>query len=317
MKAKWVCVLFVSLFLLLTLTQTGQEGSSVQAQTAPTPCPECINDLNPLPGHGTAHGDRRILNIFLAEGWDSAQQRQNVSEALECARGQWNGTDDFNGRALRYDIRITTDRAQADIVVEGGVTASGCGRINVGSYPNTIRLGHITRANAVEHICGSISHELGHGMRLANDDSCLSIMNAVDGNCINAERVVTPNDIFRVNQHFETQPLCTTNLANANEDVDFDPCEGDPNCGDPCGGDPCCGDPCCGDPYCGDPCQGDPCCYDPCCGDPCCGDPNCGQECHTVCTQVCTTECTVWDDYGYCYWYEQVCDPPECHVECW
>jgi hypothetical protein len=100
---------------------------------------------------------------------------------------------------------------------------------------------------------------------------------------------------------------------------------GDPYCyagceyEDDCAGDPCCEDPeCCGDPCCLDPeCCGDPCCGDPeCCGDPCCGDPNCGQDCYQVCSQVCYTDCTAWDDYGNCYWYEEVCDPPDCEIQC-
>jgi hypothetical protein len=70
---------------------------------------------------------------------------------------------------------------------------------------------------------------------------------------------------------------------------------------DPCGGDPCCGDPCCGDP---------------CCGDECCGDPYCGEDCYEVCWEECDQVCTVEDDYGNCYWYEEVCYQ-NCEVDCY
>jgi hypothetical protein len=292
MKTKWGLILGVCLFLLLPVIFAKHEGTVVQAQTAPTPCPQCFSDMGRLPGHGDA-GGRRTINIYLGAGWDSAEQRAHLEEALTCARTAWNTTNDYNGRGLLYDLQVTTTQAQADIVIEGGATDDGCAQNNVGSYPNTVTMGPTTRANPVANVCSTLEHEIGHSLGLDQDDRCVSVMNSSGAGCTTTRRELTPNDIFRVNQHVESPQTCTSTLGGGGPEVD------------PCNGDPCCGDPCCNDPDCGDPCA---------------GDPYCNTYCYDVCEYQCgDNETCVWDDpctpgcdvFGndICWW--------DCHQECY
>lgn len=292
MKTKWGLILGVCLFLLLPFLPTKQGGTLVQAQTDPTPCPQCFSDMPRLPGHGDT-GGRRTINIFLGEGWDSAEQRATLEQALTCARSAWNTTNDFNGRALLYDLQVTTNRNQSDIVIEGGATLDDCAQNNPFSYPHVITMGAVTRANPLANVCSTLEHEIGHSLGLGpNDDRCVSVMNSSDATCRSSTRQLTPNDVFRVNQHVETPGLCTATLNGGPET-------------DPCNGDPCCGDPCCNDPDCGDPCA---------------GDPYCGMYCYDVCEYQCgDNETCAWDDPctpGCDLWGDEICWW-DCHQECY
>jgi hypothetical protein len=285
MKTKLWVILCAHLFVCCA-------SICVRAQ-APTPCPECYFNQAPLAGHSENNG-RRILNVFIEGGWDNANQASNVDAATRQAMNTWNTTRDHNGRNMLYEFRITTNRAEADVVVAPGTTSNGCGADQLGTgpgVPDTIRLGSVVRNHNVSDMAQGIEHEIGHVLRLANSYECITIMNTQISQCLHPDRYVTPNDIFRVNQHRETQPLCTSDVNGPNDTGGGG--------GDTCNGDPCCGDPCCGDPYCDDG----------------------GWEyCIQYTDYDCHRECIAWDYYlNRCHSeqdYINVCEPYT-YVECY
>ncbi|HYE16098.1 MAG TPA: hypothetical protein VD968_16790, partial [Pyrinomonadaceae bacterium] len=286
-------------------------------------CPGCFENETPMAGHTPTGGGRPYYAIYMDS---SATANPVYSNALNAAMTQWNNAP---GTAAGSQAPVSFRQwsgnpndplPQIVLKIEPlGTNKKGekiCGRLTAQSYPSSpgtiinyvLTLPPEAATWTQDRIRDVIAHELGHALGVDDvNQGCTSVMQQSSSDCkTSVHSGVERRDVDAAIKY-------ATNRADCDEERGDETQTGDPGGGD---GDPCGGDPCCGDPYCGDPCQGDPCCYDPYCGDPCRGDPNCGQECHTVCTQVCTTECTVWDDYGYCYWYEQVCDPPECHVEC-
>ncbi len=305
------------------------------AQTCPSGQPPCYSDAAPIPGHGPASslpaefncncpGDnRRVVTIRIDASWNvdtngnatPGQTNANVWNAVQCAKNQWNTVKDPTGFTTGYYFVVDQanhadpSSTRADITITratppaGGFASAGVGT----AAPYTISLspsnGNLNGgAFTATDLCGRVAHEIGHEIGIGNaTTSCNTIMSGANADGTRTRNQVTPNDVFRVNRHFDpaTQVNCTASRAAGQEPINEG--GGDPGGGDPCGGDPCCGDPCC---------------YDSCCGDPCCGDPYCGQQCYTVCTTYCYTACTAYDEYGDCYWWEEVCET-SCETQCY
>lgn len=320
--------LSISLGLILTLC------TLAYGQNCPAGEPPCKNQT-PLVGHGRADalpaefncncaGDnRRVVTVRIDSSWNvtdssGTHTNDNIWNAVQCAINQWNTVRDPTGfRSAYYLVIDQSARVSqpADITVVNQTPTSGAGFAQTTtSYPYQMRLapanGNLNGGQfTTTDLCGRVAHELGHKLGIT-DAGCASIMNGSNADGTRPHNTVTANDVYQVNRNFDpttrTNGYCTAPGTDNNEES-----TGGDGGGDPCGGDPCCGDPCCGDPCCGDPC-----CYDSCCGDPCCGDPNCGQQCYTVCTTYCYSACTVYDDYGYCYYWEEVCET-SCETQCY
>jgi hypothetical protein len=204
---------------------------------AQTPCPTCYSDKSPLSGHGVQQGDpfqRRVINVYVGEGWDSAAIKQKITDAVNCASSDWNDARDFNGQATPYYVQLTTTLSEADILVERGLDQNGGANNQIYDYPNTVHIDTAPQYFDDQDLCGLLKHEFGHSLLLDNEFGCSSIMN---GSYVGGDRItpnVTQNDVFRVNQQFYTPGLCT---AQAGVHSDPPPTGGggpqscpDPNC---------------------------------------------------------------------------------------
>lgn len=303
---------------------------SSQSPTCPAGQPVC-HTITPMGGHGTASGlpagfncncpsdGRRVINIFIDPSWGTTTNAR-IWNAVQCAVNKWNNaTDGANppnktGYYLQVDqnrqianppdITIKNQTPSTSPFASSTLTPSGWemrlapinATLSAGSHPD-------------EDVCGRVAHELGHILGLNGiSTDCFSVMHASNTDGTRSWNTVTANDVFQVNRNLDNTTR-TNGYCKPPQNLSDTPGEeggGDPGGGDPCNGDPCCGDPCCGDP----------CCGDPCCGDPCCGDPNCGQECYEVCVTYCYSACTVYDDYGECYWTEEICET-SCETQCY
>lgn len=286
-------------------------------------CPPCFNNQVPLLGHGGQPGDgRRRINVRIGTNWgvptnsnvwngvngyhDPSDTSNNMNGAID----KWNiatdGPPNFN-KTIYYFRGYQTDDSSVDILITKGLPGwSACAEIQIAhGLPYTIVLNADAANWPADWVASIIAHELGHAIGLGNYDQTTdpcsnTIMNGhKPASCEQLVKEIQHADVSQSNRNADTntRPSCEATAPTSS---------GDPGGGDPCGGDPCCGDPCCGDP----------CCYDSCCGDPCCGDPNCGQQCDTVCTTYCYSSCSAYDDYGYCYYWENVCET-SCETQCY
>ena len=319
---KRLALLSALVLLLLVYVITGwplNNARPTQAQTPLTGCPPQDNNYR-----GWAKGS----TVY----YDFSSMPSNIRPAIQSAIDKWNTANGNNGSHVNFapadanhpatmTVHVGTYQDSLGYHPAGTVMTTGTGGI-VTSASVTVDINNVgggwynqSDPSYATAILKVMLHEIGHTMGITDEvtpsqtEDCfgqtpgISVMNAMCG--VNDFTDNLPTNVTPCDQQSITQ---TTTYA--------DPCHGDPCCGDPCCGDVCCGDPCCGDACCGDPCCNDPCCGDPCCGDPCCGDPNCGMQCYTVCTTYCWSECTAYDDYGYCYWWDNVCET-DCGTQCY
>jgi len=255
-----------------------------------------------MPGHGPAEdgSGRRTILIKIDSSWGSTTNT-TIWNQTGASRTDWNNARDQFGNSTGYYLKVDQGTSTPDIIIKkGSVPAGSCATSSPTGPPYTITLpADIVNLNDAI-VRGRISHEIGHTLGLSNDESCGSIMNTSNADCTRTSNDVLVGDVAAVNRNFSPNRSTQCHADGTTSDT------GGGDNGDPCNGDPCCGDPCCGDP----------CCGDPCCGDPCCGDPNCGQECYTVCVTSCYSACTAYDDYGECYWTEEICET-SCETQCY
>lgn len=331
LKQRIILVTLVSLLSAVVLVfSTGAQTPA----TCPGGQPPCKNQ-NPLVGHGLAKNlpasfncncptdERRVVTLRIDSSWnvtDASGTHPNttIQTALQCAINQWNTKLDQNGNTTHYRLVLdqagsiaTSTGTSTDITVRNQApSAAGGFAETTTTYPYFINLapanGNLGGGTfTADDLCGRIAHEIGHKLGITDVGSpCNSIMDGANPDGTRDVNQIQTNDVQQVRNNFNpvtrTNGTCTAPGTDNNTEPIND------GGGDPCGGDPCCGDPCCGDP----------CCGDPCCGDPCCGDPNCGQECYEVCVTYCYSACTAYDDYGECYWTEEICET-SCETQCY
>ena len=204
-------------------------------------CPPCYNDNVIREGRGTEDG-RRVLNVYVEpQGWDSTEINQKMNAAALCATNRWNNSGGLNFEdKIPYKLKITTDRSEADIIIQRGLAEGGCGENNLsmGAGPDIIDLDSATQWGTDENACLLMSHEIGHSLGLDNDVSCYSIMNGVvaGSNCTMSSQAsaIQANDVERVRQNFNSQSTCTSSLLCPDADGDgVTTCAGDCNDNDP------------------------------------------------------------------------------------
>jgi|GEM_PF-4800272 len=320
---KRLALLFVLVVLLLVYVTTSWPLNNTVPTQAQTPLSGCP------PQDNTYRGWAKGSTVY----YDYSSMPENIRGSIQSAIDKWNTANGTNGSGVTFapadanhpatlTVHVGTYHDSGGFHPAGNTMTTGPGGIvtssNINIDINNMGGGWFSQSapSYQTAILKAMLHEIGHTMGITeevhlNEDgsTCFgqnagrSVMNAMCG--INETSNNLPTDVTPCDNQSITQ---TTTYA--------DPCHGDPCCGDACCGDVCCGDVCCGDPCCGDPCCGDPCCGDPCCGDPCCGNPSCGMQCYTVCTYYCWTDCTAYDDYGFCYWWENSCEM-DCATQCY
>ena len=260
-------------------------------------CPPCYKDQQRLVDrHGPGTSGRQLAKVYIDNSSFTPTELGAINPAVSSAISGWNSA--FNNRVTptqrsQYEFQATTDPSLADFVVKKGTPLFNCIGIDMSVYPHVINVGSnwFTASEAERE--GGMKHEIGHRMGIGHpaDDTSINcepfatIMRGAGSNCRGGDTQIGFNDIARHNQALSSPGNCTVNAPTTTY---YSP---------PGGGD-------------GDPCGGDM-----CCGDPCCGDPGCGEECNLVCDTWCYTSCTVYDDYGECYWWEEVCET-NCEWQC-
>lgn len=189
--------------------------------SAQNACVPCYYDSRILAGHGQTEDGRRILNVYVEpRGWDSGTIRGRMEAAAACASSRWNNTGGSNASTrIPYSLQVTTDQSQADIVIQRGLSASGCAGNTQSGNRDMIDMDSATQNLGNEDLCLVVSHELGDSLGLDNEESCISIMAGVrgDGTCRPGPELfaIQPNDVDRVNQHFSSQSTCTSSTTGS------------------------------------------------------------------------------------------------------
>lgn len=214
------------------------------AQTSQDPCPagvpQCFRDLVPYGGHnisasqlppnlcpnGCAGDNRRVIVIRFDSSWGSITN-SNISEAVHCAAAAWNNATDgasppnktgyyfavdpfglLSEQVPNADITITReipeDRGLASCDV-GNDSLLPTRRNVIKLHPDNGDLGLRAglRMNASD-LCGRVAHELGHLIGLAEVGNCRSVMFGANSNGSRDIDTVQPNDVARVNRHFDS-----------------------------------------------------------------------------------------------------------------
>lgn len=215
---------------------------STLAQTCPSGEPPCYSDAAVIPGHDAASnlpaefncncpGDnRRVVTVQIDSSWNvtdssGTHTNDNIWNAVKCAVNQWNTVRDPTGYTTGYYFVVDQQNhadpssTRADITITqagppgGGFASAGPGT----SAPYTISLaasnGNLNGGSfTTTDLCGRVAHEIGHEIGIGNaTTSCNTIMTGANANGTRAHNQVTPNDVFRVNRHFDpsTHGTCT------------------------------------------------------------------------------------------------------------
>lgn len=198
---------------------------TVFAQQPPS-CPPCYNNRQPLQGHGTqtVNGvQRRVLNVYVEpQGWDNTTIYNQMKNAVDCARngGQpngvvtngWNTATGTTGANIPFVINTTTDRSQADIVIQRGLEPeAGCASNDLSVFPNEINMDTATQSLNDFDMCALVKHEIGHSLNLSNSSGCQTVMGGhfPGGGCHQIYQEVEPSDVDGVRQNFSNNQNCT------------------------------------------------------------------------------------------------------------
>jgi len=203
-----------------------------------------------------------VINIYVEpQGWDSTTINNQVKDAVDCARngGQpngvmtngWNTATGTNGVNIPFVINTTTDRSQADIVIQRGLEPEyGCASNDLSVFPNEINMDSAAQSLNDFDMCALVKHEIGHSLNLSNSSGCQTVMGGhhPGGGCHQIYQEIEPRDVDGVRQNFHNNQNCTaTGQAGPNHAAPTPTPTPDPNectpVGMPCSGGVACCDP--------------------------------------------------------------------------
>jgi hypothetical protein len=251
-------------FLLVTC-------SSLAGQTQY--CPGCYTQQSdPLPapqsGLGTDPSGNPYINVCIDSSWyvgtgsnpgcsDPANDtstsapstpgttNSNVWNAVSGAVTNWNSAKNSSGGIVYHFVFSGSDCSNADIIVKRTTnpqSIGGCGEED-GSISNnslisaTIQLSDCSAQSGASNTLGTVEHELGHWLGLAElgSQNCKSAMGGYTGACNNnvaaGTGTITSNDVSETVAYAAGDTKCTTDNNKDQESCDQSQ---DPNCPIPC-----------------------------------------------------------------------------------
>jgi len=236
------------LLMLLSLAAIIFIPSRSSAQN--TCSPACYSNETPMPGHGPAGStdNRRVIYIQISPSWNSSPGVTNtlIWNATECAANQWNTTTNGSGSTTGYYFVINQSTSSPDItIVQGDPTAAGGagyaetdgaiqGSNAIGPWTTMLSASNLNRPNAAVNVCGTIAHEIGHTIGLADQTNCSpSIMNGTYTTApnagVNATNFVQPADVTSANTNLTSISKCTdqvpTSAASGQESQNGSGCQ--------------------------------------------------------------------------------------------
>jgi hypothetical protein len=228
---------------------------SLFASSTAAQCPGCNYDEPNMPGHGSAGQDqdlaglvsstdsRRVITVKIDSSFNISPGQTNprVWNATNCAisgsasvfdgvsyrsTNGWNNATGSSGSTSGYYLKFgpgTQGGSTADIIITNQAPSNSNALADTTGpdQPHLIRLTLERLPDATDvDLCALIKHEMAHGLGLANDDSCDSIMNAGRTATGRMKTIgIQPADVDRVNFHLASVPSCNRAWSDSLEGV--------------------------------------------------------------------------------------------------
>ena len=191
-------------------------------------CPPCYTDQTPLTGSGGAPdgSGRRIIYIYIDASWDVSPGHTNdvIWNGVQAGVDKWNAATDgapsYNKTCYYFQVdQNHPSLAKYNVVKRSSssIGGGGCAQLVFTPVPYELDLAD-TLPNSLtsDQVGATVAHELGHGIGLANEFVCVSIMNGhPQSTCVQITQNVQTIDVKRSDQQCnDATNNCDTTMAN-------------------------------------------------------------------------------------------------------